>query len=316
VDMARRHLIVSVSLKELAALPQNGVLTNTISLYTLDLFIIDLSRPPRGQSSDPAYSVVKSYLGKGGYISQFINFATYNHDQPRDMKKSITILQGVSRQILAKCVNIPKSVPLPAVFVGVDVFHAPRKFDPKAGKRTAKESVAAVIVSIIREHESKPNSKVEMYCETEVRAAGQEMELNTVMNRCVANAMKTFKVTPKSCFIWRDGVGDNTIKQTANEEIPAVRQALKGGKVGAGAAKVDCPLAYIVCQKRINTKFLSDRGEKLPCGACVTDLQGAQYDTFYINGTSPPYATPKPTRFIIAERDAELNDVPAPDLTW
>jgi hypothetical protein len=32
-------------------------------------------------------------------------------------------------------VNIPKSVPLPAVFVGVDVFHAPRKFDPNRSQR-------------------------------------------------------------------------------------------------------------------------------------------------------------------------------------
>eukprot|EP00804_Cyclotella_cryptica_P022927 CCRYP_018744-RA/>CCRYP_018744-RA protein AED:0.29 eAED:0.29 QI:71/1/1/1/1/0.85/7/1036/740 len=86
-------------------------------------FILDLSRPPRGQSSDPAYSVVKSYLGKGGYLSQFVNYVTYNHDDPRDQKKSQTILSGVARQILSKCgvriwwVNIPKTVPLPAVFV-------------------------------------------------------------------------------------------------------------------------------------------------------------------------------------------------------
>lgn len=290
--------------------------------FALDAFIIDLSRPPRGQSSDPAYAVVKNYLGKGGYISQFVNFATYNHDQPRDIRKSTTILSGVSRQILAKCgvrlwwVNIPKSVPLPAVFVGVDVFHAPRKYDPKAGKRTAKESVAAVIVNIVREHESKPNSKVEMYCETEVRAAGQEMNLDTVMNRCVANALSIFNVKPKSCFIWRDGVGDQAIKQTASEEIPAVKQALKAGTVGAGNANTDCPLAYIVCQKRINTKFLTENGEKLPAGACVTDLQGDQYKTFYINGTGPPYSTPKPARFIIAERDDRLNNVSPTALTW
>lgn len=88
-----------------------------------DTFVLDLSRPPRGQSSDPAYSVVKSYLGRGGYISQFVNFVTYNHDQPRDIKKSDIILSGVARQILSKCgvriwwVSIPKSVPLPAVFV-------------------------------------------------------------------------------------------------------------------------------------------------------------------------------------------------------
>lgn len=197
-----------------------------------------------------------------------------------------------------------------------DVFHAPRKFDPKAGKKTAKESVAAVIVSIIRDHEARPNSMVEMYCETEVRSAGQEMKLDTVMNRTVANALKAFKVSPKSCFIWRDGVGDNSIKQVTDQEIPAVKQALQGGVVGGGAAKADVPVAYIVCQKRINTKFLTDKGEKLPCGALVTDLQGPEYKTFYINGTCPPYSTPKPVRFIIAERDPALNNVSPTQLTW
>lgn len=174
-----------------------------------------------------------------------------------------------------------------------------------------------MIVSIIREHESRPNSKVEVYCETEVRSAGQEMQLDTVMNRTVANALKTFKVTPKSCFIWRDGVGDNTIKQTAREEIPAVQKALKGGVVGSsGQANADCPLAYIVCQKRINTKFLTDKGEGLPAGACVTDLQGHEYKTFYINGSCPSFSTPKPVRFIIAHRDVALNAVSPTQLTW
>ncbi|KAL7531233.1 hypothetical protein ACHAXR_003922, partial [Thalassiosira sp. AJA248-18] len=45
------------------------------------------------------------------------------------------------------------------------------------------------------------------------------------------------------------------------------------------------------CQKRINAKLL---------------LQGPQYETFDINGISPLYSTPKPVRFIIAERDAAL----------
>ena len=103
-----------------------------------NIFILDLSRPPYRQSTDPAYHVVKSYLGSGGYVSQIVNFATYDHSNPRDFKRSNIILQGVARQNLSKCgvriwwVNIPRSLPLPAVFVGVDIFHAPRKYDPNA----------------------------------------------------------------------------------------------------------------------------------------------------------------------------------------
>ena len=67
---------------------------------------------------------------------QFVNFNTYRHDDPRDLKRSNIILQGVVRQILEKCgvhiwwVQIPRELPLPCVMVGVDVYHAPRVFNP------------------------------------------------------------------------------------------------------------------------------------------------------------------------------------------
>jgi len=288
-----------------------------------NVMVLDFSRPPRGQSSDPAYSVVKNMLGKGGYVSQFVNFATYDHSNPRDQHRSNIILSGVARQILSKCgvrvwwVNIPRSLPLPAVLVGVDVYHAPRKFDQQAGKRKAKESVAAVVVSIIRSHNPEENSMTEVYCETERRLAGQEMELGAVMSRTVANALKAFKLpAPKSCYIFRDGVGDSAVKTVAAQEIPAVRSGLLQAPVGGKGKGAQVPLSYIVVQKRINTKFLTESGSKVPCGALVTDLQGADYKTFYINGTSPPYSTPKPARYIIAQNDQPLYKVSPSQLAW
>ena len=35
-----------------------------------------------------------------------------------------------------------------------------------------------------------------------------------------------------------------------------------------------------------------------------------------MNGTSPPYSTPKPVRFIIAQRDPQLALVSPSELTW
>ena len=92
-----------------------------------NLFVLDFTKP-RG-TLDPAYPIVKQLLTKAGHLSQFVNFNTYAHDQPRDQRKSNTILQAVARQILQKCgvrlwwVTLPRSVPLPAVFVGVDVLY-------------------------------------------------------------------------------------------------------------------------------------------------------------------------------------------------
>ena len=60
------------------------------------------------------------------------------------------------------------SSPCTTLCDSVDVFHAPRKFDPKAGKKTAKESVVAMIVSIVHDHKARPNLRVIMYCKMEV----------------------------------------------------------------------------------------------------------------------------------------------------
>jgi len=131
--------------------------------------------------------------------------------------------------------------------------------------------------------------------------------------------LKAFNLpSPKSCYIWRDGVGDSSISQVAAQEIPAVRLALGNTKQVVGQTKtaVPVPLSYIVCQKRINTKFLTQQGKKVPCGALVTDLQGADYKTFYINGTAPPYSTPKPVRYIQAQRDPALASVSPSQLSW
>eukprot|EP00957_Ditylum_brightwellii_P179186 13651133-Ditylum_brightwellii.AAC.1 len=204
-----------------------------------NIFVVDLSKPAKRAASDPAYSVVKQMLGKAGHLSQFVNFNTYDHGNPRDMRKSTTILHGCARQILSKCgvrvwwVNVPRSLPTPAVFVGVDVFHAPRKYDPKEKKRTAKESVAAIIVQVLRSTDPKKCPTVEIYSETARRDAGQEMDLGAVMGKAVSNALKILKVNPMSCVVWRDGVGDNTIEQVAQQEIPMVRRALaQTGVVG------------------------------------------------------------------------------------
>lgn len=282
-----------------------------------NVFVIDLAKPPRRQALDTAYSVVKHILTQNGYLSQFINFNTYDHGNPRDARKSNTILQGVARQILSKCgvrvwwVNLPREIPMPAVFVGVDVFHAPRKYNAQAGKRTGKESVAAIVVQIIRSHDEKDNVNAEVYSETFRRDAGNEMELGRCMNQTVSNALRALDVNPMSCVVWRDGVGSPAIKTVAAQEIPAVRQALAaasktigdGSQSSQGIPK-DIPLSYIVVQKRIATKFLTiDGNYALPCGSLVVGLQGTEHGTFYINGTSPPYSTPKPARFVIAKLD-------------
>jgi len=107
--------------------------------------------------------------------------------------------------------------------------------------------------------------------------------------------------------LWRDGVGDGAVTATADDEIPAIYRAL-GNQV---------PVAMVICQKRIATKFFnSSTGGAMPQGLLVQGVSHSDYPTFYLQGTSPPYSTPKPVRFIIAQRDEGLQDISLADLTW
>ena len=71
-----------------------------------NVFVVDFNRPRNRAASDPAYGVVKQMLGTSGYLSQFVNLNTYNHANPRDMRKSEMILQGVARQVSTNIVSI------------------------------------------------------------------------------------------------------------------------------------------------------------------------------------------------------------------
>jgi hypothetical protein len=66
-----------------------------------NIFVIDFVKPA-AKKLDPAYPVVKHLLTKSGFLSQFVNFKTFDHGNPKDQRKSDMCLQGVARQILQK----------------------------------------------------------------------------------------------------------------------------------------------------------------------------------------------------------------------
>jgi len=213
-------------------------------------------------------------------------------------------------------VEIPKSLPLPALFVGVDVFHAPMVYDQKNKERGRKASCAAIIAQVIRK-DTNGMSRMEIYSKTFSRSGGNEYQLGDALKETVSDTLRHLNVKPASVVVWRDGIAESAEHQ-ANEEINGVRQGLNSVTVGTGGKKgPDVPLAYIVCQKRIATKLLTTDGKfGAPPGTMVTGLQSMQYQTFYLNGRAPPNSTPKPVRFICIQRDPGLNNVPMGQLTW
>jgi len=169
-----------------------------------------------------------------------------------DLKRSNIILQGVARQVLQKCgvrlwwVQLPKTVPLPAVFVGVDVFHAPRVYDPKTRQRVAKASCAAIIVQVVRPGSEKKH-QVEIYSETFAKKAGEEYGLKDALSSAVSNALRALNVNPMCCVVWRDGIGDSAFDTLAKEEVVGIRAGLAGGNLVGAAAKqtASVPVSYM-----------------------------------------------------------------------
>ena len=203
------------------------------------------------------------------------------------------------------------------MFVGVDVFHAPVKFDPKTKKRGRKQSVAAIIVQVVRKDVQPRCSRIEIYTRSFARDAGREYGLADALETTVSDALKKLDVPPASAVVWRDGIGEAAMQADASEEIAGIRKGLDPNYVVGTKKGADVPLTYIVCQKRIATKFLTADGTRgAPSGTMVGHLQGLDHQTFYINGRAPPNSTPKPTRFVVVQRDDALRNVPVSQLTW
>ena len=258
------------------------------------------------------------------------------------------ILQGVARQILQKSgcrlwwVTLPKSLPLPAVLVGVDVYHSPRTYNPETRKRESRKSCAAIVVQIIREN-YQHDQMVEIYSETVARPPGEEFGLGEELSRAVSNAIRALKVDPQSCVVWRDGISQSSFDNLAFEEIAGIRAGLGEMKSLTGPANMphivsstpavvakfiisrSVPLTYIICQKKIATKFLTFKvdGSKdlagkyaAPPGTLVTGIQGPKYDTYYIQGRAPPNSTGKPVRYTVLQKDDEIVKLETAALTW
>ena len=156
------------------------------------------------------------------------------------------ILQGIARQITQKTgiklwwVRVPRSLPTPCIFVGVDVFHAPRVYDPKEKKKAAKGSCAAIIVQIYR-GDAEGSNQVELFSRTFAREPGNEYDLGDALRLTVSSALRELNVAPQSCIVWRDGVGDSAMESHVPDEIKGVRAGLNGADSTARSLAEETP---------------------------------------------------------------------------
>lgn len=220
--------------------------------------------------------------------------------------------------------SIPRSLPLPALFVGIDVSHAPKVFDPDQRAFMRKKSCAAIVTVVVR---GGPSDTVEMFSTTSTKYPGQEACLEFDLQENIEGTIRACNVEPACVIGWRDGISDTEFEELAAEEVRGIRAALAAAHDPGSKRKQrdEIPVAYLICQKAVANKFmcLQDGAvHSAPSGTLVTSLCGLDKDhqgyheTFFINGRAPPFSTAKPVRFVVFERDDPLSGVSLPDLTW
>jgi eukaryotic translation initiation factor 2C len=177
----------------------------------------------------------------------------------------------------------------PCMLVGIDTSHA----EPGSNKK----SVAAVVGSI--------NGQASQYA-CHISAQAPRVEMVAALTEAMFALIKTFREKnlnrlPEHIIVYRDGVGDGQFQEVLDKELPCIRQAL------AEHGDLDCKIAFLVCQKRHNTRLVYEERPNtfINCcpGLCVDgssrekSITSAVYNEFYLNSHTAIQGTAKACKY-------------------
>jgi len=278
------------------------------------------------------YQRIKEFGNKFGYISQCL--ITKKQQAKADQKG--TIVNNIMKQILNKfgqlCwwIDPAKSAPVLAnkslMLVGVDVYHAKKRFIEKQNVYVQRRSIGAFIAVFVRGgeyrqscHAVKVEARQELLCRAEsdsdntsTKSAesgsaaprtileGPDITQKDMFHDFLVRAMNEHQVKPDQIIVYRDGVGDSMLEAVRSTEVAQAKKASTTSK-----------LIYTVVQKRISTRFMvqkpnGDVGNPWP-GTVVEELGSDDYTDFYLIPTKCSLSTVKPVRYIFLHND---NNVP------
>lgn len=100
---------------------------------------------------------------------------------------------------------------------------------------------------------------------------GEELSNHLAENVCKAvNQFGRLNgVLPERIMFFRDGVGEGQIQYVHENEVNAIKNALK--TVYESMGKPEVPFLYMIVTKRVNTRIFFDRKNPDP-GTCVDDV--------------------------------------------
>jgi len=201
------------------------------------------------------------------------------------------------------------SLPNETLFVGIDVYHAPKVFSK--GKTTRRSSVAAFVAVFLK------NGSFQFFNDVSVLEGGKELHGQRDNNEEKTDYLKKFlrriaeehKIVPKQVIVYRDGVGDGQMEIVKGTEVIQVQAAFPKTLVD-----------FVVVKKRIHNKFIvAKEGNYFnPApGTVVNDLQNVdEKDAFYLISTSSTISTVKPVHYVFLIKQSQIPMADFQNLTF
>jgi len=241
---------------------------------------------------DDRYSAVKKLCCVEKPVpSQVINFKTISNE-----KKVSSVVQKVALQINCKlggelwgCQIPPKMGNI--MVLGVDVYHDPSR---------RGSSIAGVVSST-----NMTMSK--WFSSTVFQTPGQELVdcLKVAFVKALRKFYEANHIWPDKVIVFRDGVGDSQLSLSATYEAEQFKDAFHhiSDQYSPG-------FAFIVVQKRINTRIFFQAGKELdnpPPGSIVdhTVTKRDWYD-FFLVSQHVGQGTVSPTHYIVIHDSLDL----------
>jgi len=273
-----------------------------------------------GRASE--YNAMKSLCNGAGVLSQCINVAKFSAH-----KKPEILLQNIVKQIINKygelCWKTEISEGAPSLkgknvmLLGVDVYHAAKKFDEGNEIYRQRRSVAALIAVIVdstgryvtscqhvaneARRELLSTGSEEGSSDAGSDSSGENLEVpavsaNNALYKFVQRVRESHKIFPDVVVVYRDGVSEGELEKVFKEEVSQIQSALPKAH-----------LIYTVVQKRIHTRFIiptANGNLNPPPGTLINTLTSINnYSEFFLIPTRCNLSTVKPVRYIVLNHD-------------
>lgn len=258
---------------------------------TDDLQIVVIIFP---SSRDDRYSSVKKVcISEIPVASQVINSRTIC--QPKKLR---SVTQKIALQMNCKMGGTLWAVKIPfkqAMICGIDTYHDPTKQGHSWGGFVA----------------SMNEPMTRWYSQTCQQCVGQELidSLRLAFMACLKRYHQINGVFPETIVMFRDGVGDGQMNVCLEYEIPQLASAFKGV-----SESYTPKLAFIVVQKRINTRIFTSLGGRAdgefgnpPPGAVMDNtITRRHFYDFFIVSQHVRQGTVSPTHYVVLQNTTKF----------